>query len=268
MPSGPTDEQVVRYLLNELDDGERRAVQQSLFEDPAAFERVEDAENDLIDALVRGELTAEEARKVRAFVAASGQEHRLNFARALANSEGPPAGGLAAPTTTFESRVIVLLAAASRLFSGRTILAFVCGALAVAGGLLWMENQNLRNAAAHPEVQVAAPSGGIFSFAVPAGAVRGAESVRRVTVPANAAVVEIQLPLSQPNSYTDYAVTVKTVSGVFVWSQTGTLARDADRVRVLMPARALRPASYEVALSGGYASGRREIVNYYYFDVG
>jgi hypothetical protein len=78
-----TDE--TRYLLGDLSEGGKTGVEDEFFADDAKFEAVELAEDELIDAYVRSELSSEEERQFKAKLFHSRRlVERLNFARALA----------------------------------------------------------------------------------------------------------------------------------------------------------------------------------------
>lgn len=259
MAADPTDEQLVRYLLHELpDDAERRAIQESLFADPALLDRMQDAENDLIDALVRGELPAPEAAKVREFVTATGQQARVRFARAL---DDAAAGGSGQAAAVRDGRL------RSRWFSPIAALAFACVVLAVATAGLWMRNRSPRAPAVSESGRAATPGGGVYAFAVRAGAVRGGEGPLRVKLPSGTSVARIDLALEGGADYTNFSVALTTGAGGPVWGQSGALAKGADRVSLLVPANVLAPGAYEAALSGGSGNGPLKIVDYYYFRV-
>jgi anti-sigma factor RsiW len=51
------DERMTRYLLGDLPETKRAAIEQEFFADPAKFEEVWSAENDLVDSYVRGRLS-------------------------------------------------------------------------------------------------------------------------------------------------------------------------------------------------------------------
>ncbi|MBS1855142.1 MAG: hypothetical protein JST11_07240 [Acidobacteria bacterium] len=256
MAADPTDEQLVRYLLHELPDAERRTIQESLFADPALLDRMQDAENDLIDALVRGELAEPEAAKVREFVTATGQQARVRFARALADAA---AGGAGQAAAVRDGRL------RSRWFSPIAALAFACVVLAVATTGLWMRNRSPRAPAVSG--RVATPGGSVFAFAVRAGAVRGGEGPVRVRLPSGTSVARIDLALEGGADYTKFSVALATAAGGPVWGQSGALVKGADRVSLLVPANVLAPGAYEAALSGGSGNGPLKIVDYYYFRV-
>jgi hypothetical protein len=86
---------LARYVLGGLSDRERERLEEEYFEDDEAFEQIMIAEEDLIDAYVRGELSAEERAQFEAHVLTSPQmRERVQFARALAGavSDARPAG--------------------------------------------------------------------------------------------------------------------------------------------------------------------------------
>jgi hypothetical protein len=260
MPAEPTDAELVRFLLHELPEGERSAIQESLFTDPMLLERVRDVENDLIDALVRGELSEVDAAKVREFVTASGQQDRLRFAAALAHACGEASGYTAAAAA---DRPAVRV----HWFSPAATLAFACALLSVGTVALWMQNQRLRAPAVTDSRSAATSPGGVYAFAVQAGAVRGGEEPLHVKLPPGTSVAQIDLPLEAGADYTDLPVALRTAAGDAVWSQSGKLARGADRVSMLVPAHVLGAGAYEAPLSGGSGAGGLKIVDYYYFRV-
>src|SRR5690349_4876956 len=76
---------VNEYLLMELSDEERSAFEQEYFADTARFERILQAETDLIDRYVRGRLTADERRRFeQVYLRHPRRLERVRFAEALA----------------------------------------------------------------------------------------------------------------------------------------------------------------------------------------
>jgi hypothetical protein len=252
-------DQLVRYLLHELPDADRRAIQESLFDDPVLQDRMQDAENDLIDAFARGDLSTAQEAKIREFVLATGQQDRLPFAAALAHAEG------VSPRQAMS--VVAAQPAARRFVSPTAVLAFACAALVVCTVMLWMQNRRLRYTPAAPAAAMAAPEGSVYTFAVWPGAVRGRETALRVRVPSGTAVVDIELPIELTLDYTDFSASLRTLSGAEVWSQKGKIAAGSGRVSVLVPKRALSRGHYEITLSGGSGADQREVIDYYYFSV-
>ena len=74
----------MRYLLGDLSEDEKARMEEAFFADDAKFEELELAEDELIDAYVRNELSPEEQRQFEAKLAKSPRLlERVNFARAL-----------------------------------------------------------------------------------------------------------------------------------------------------------------------------------------
>jgi hypothetical protein len=83
-------EQTLRsYLLGDLNDGEREALEREYFADPRLFEELVEAENELVDAYARGLLRPEtRARFERHYLTHPALRERAQFARALAATLG------------------------------------------------------------------------------------------------------------------------------------------------------------------------------------
>lgn len=80
----PADTKRIRYLLDLCSQAERECIEAEYFKDDAAFQAMLTAEDDLIDAYARGELTSEERRKFETQFLTSGRTRdRVQFARAL-----------------------------------------------------------------------------------------------------------------------------------------------------------------------------------------
>ena len=74
----------VRYLLGQSSPAEREHIESEYFEDEDAFEEMLTAEDDLIDAYARGELTGEERWRFETrFVSSLSGRDRVHFARAF-----------------------------------------------------------------------------------------------------------------------------------------------------------------------------------------
>src|SRR5690349_64621 len=81
------DKRSAEYLLGGMPDHEREAFERDYFADPSAFERLAQAESDLLDAYVRHRLTPDQrARVERVYVADPRRRERVRFAQALADA--------------------------------------------------------------------------------------------------------------------------------------------------------------------------------------
>lgn len=75
----------IRYLLGLCSQAERERIESEYFEDEAAFQAMLTAEDDLIDAYARGELTNEERQRFENdFLISLRERDRVKFARAFA----------------------------------------------------------------------------------------------------------------------------------------------------------------------------------------
>lgn len=74
-----------RYLLGDLPEHEQVAIEEAAFQDEQKFQAIQDAESDLIDEYVRGELSARDRRLFEdRFLASAERRRKIEFARALA----------------------------------------------------------------------------------------------------------------------------------------------------------------------------------------
>lgn len=84
----PDDRQMRLYLLGRLSQAERDELQQQFFANDSSYERLLEAENDLIDAYVRGTLNAKDAGDVEEGLLASPEKlDSARFAQALWRAE-------------------------------------------------------------------------------------------------------------------------------------------------------------------------------------
>ena len=73
-----------RYLLGALSDDERDQLEQRYFSDTAEFDEIEIAEDDLVDAYIRGQLTADDSRRFEIVASSSPRlRERVEFAKLL-----------------------------------------------------------------------------------------------------------------------------------------------------------------------------------------
>jgi hypothetical protein len=97
MPPGD-HERLTRYLLGELPDAEAEALEDECFDDDETQAALEAAEDDLVDAFVRGTLPPERLRAFESRYAASPElRERVQFARALLRMSDERAGAAAPP---------------------------------------------------------------------------------------------------------------------------------------------------------------------------
>ncbi|MEP6912899.1 MAG: hypothetical protein ABI923_09105 [bacterium] len=135
----------MRYLLGDLAEDEKARMEEAFFADDAKFDELELAEDELIDAYVRNELSPEQQRQFEAKSAKSPRLlERVNFARALAEKadslSSPESEPSIEPARSFSSRA----APKTRWWGGffaqqpafRTAMAACCVLILVVGIVL------------------------------------------------------------------------------------------------------------------------------------
>lgn len=128
------------YLLGGLSERERERIEEAFFADDEAFEQMLIAEEELIDAYARGELSAEERGRFEAhFLASPRGRERVHFARSLADavSGARPAQEEAAPQARPSSRRPSLFAGL-RALNPALRFALVAVALVAVIGIPWL----------------------------------------------------------------------------------------------------------------------------------
>jgi len=148
-----TETRLAQYLLGDVSSSERELLEAEYFSDDEAFQKMLSAEDDLIDAYARGELSPEERRKFeKRFLSSADGRERLGFARTLAGAVGE------APTVVASQPVVPtqpVLTVNSQpgfwatLWNRSPALSFASAMLAIAliGGnaALLVERRNTRN---------------------------------------------------------------------------------------------------------------------------
>jgi hypothetical protein len=115
------------------------------------------------------------------------------------------------------------------------------------------------------------PSG--LNFPAQLAAPEASFSGNRLTIPAGAKVVRLQVALAAQTAgaYQNYRASVETVEGGAVWKRAPVAApprgTSASIVTVSLPARVLRTGGYFLRLRGVNAAGAREEIGEYYFSV-
>lgn len=241
MPIRGPDEPIHSYLLGEMPEEERAVFEQRIFADDELFASVLAAENNLIDALVRGELAPAEAERLRGMLYGSGQQERIRVAAALA-ARGRRARRPHVPWQWFAVAACLLLAL-------------------VSASLLWT-NQRLRNELARGRP----PSTGaaIFSVSLFPGLARGRQTEGTIQLPARAGIIELRLALRPSQGYERYRLDLAPEAGRPFLSQL--LPPANSEARIALPRQLLPPGAYEIVLSG--LRGRTsEALDSYHFAI-
>src|SRR5262249_44452143 len=129
-----TDDLLIRFLLGELEDEERTRVAERSFLDDDLFDRLLEAENDLVDRYVKGELTARERERFEKVVLQrEPMRERVAFARTLESAlSGPSRVSSAASAIQTDARV------GGNRKRFRYGLAVAAALVVIVGGAVWI----------------------------------------------------------------------------------------------------------------------------------
>jgi uncharacterized coiled-coil protein SlyX len=142
--TAPSEEQIKRYLLGDASADEQRLIEDEYFSEDAFFDEMLAIEDELIDAYVRGELSAREREQFeRRFLVSERQRERIEFARRLQTSaplaaaSAARAGQDARPLRRSILALVEALGPAARF-------ALAAVALVIALGGVWLAREALR----------------------------------------------------------------------------------------------------------------------------
>jgi hypothetical protein len=247
-PAAGASADIERYLLGRMSSRDMVAIERRLFEDDQFALAVEDAEDDLIDRYLRDALSAEDRRAFEEHFAASPlRQERIAFRRVLPQAVA--------------GRATADAVAAARPTPWRALPRWA-GLAAVLVLGLWILQRRPGPLPPSPDVSPPITIGGSSpppsepaaidapDLVLRPGLLRSGGALPRVTF-RPAAVVRIDAELEETARARVYAAAVRTVEGRVVWEGTGQ-PLDRNRIRVVVPASALRPGDYllRIGVSG------------------
>jgi hypothetical protein len=242
------------YLLGRLPDDEQTRIEALLFEDDDVFEAIKDAEDDLIDRYLAGELVpADREAFERTFATSASRQQRIALARLL--SQGVASGGPVpepAPPAGIEPRHRRLARASATRRAGIAAAAALAAALVV--GFAW------RTWFATPGDQrpssgetMRSSGGSVATLPLDRIALRRSDgSIPRLRVPEGTTVIHLEPELEAPIRGARYEVTLRRVEGHVAWQGTVPADDGQRRLTVVVPARLVGPGDYvlRVAVPG------------------
>jgi hypothetical protein len=265
------DGRLTAYLLGRLSPEEEETVETEYLGEVDAYERLQAAEDDLIDAYVAGRLPADDVRRFEERFRAPARRERVAFARALRQlveqkAERPPSrrASLLLPLAA-----AVPLALAGWLFVTmrelRTELTRQREQQAVRERDSALDRARI--ASLEQELASPRPAAGVVTWRLDPGFERDGPPSARLTVPADAAEVRLQLSLSPGAGNGPFVARVESAEGHLVAELHGLRSRedDASKVDVVVPAASLPPGTYVVILRDGRPP---EVVDTYRLRVG
>lgn len=252
------DHEMRLYLLGKLPPERREELQAQFFEDDASYDRLLEAENDLIDDYARGKLTADDARAVEEGLAVGQQQQdSIRFARALWRAEQRRAGDVHTKAHGHVQQWAI--AAAIAVVSITSAAWFAVQNASLRHDLVTAT----RNAQTVAEVRnTPLPNAPPFAAVTLDPTLRGT-GARVVTVPASAGLVKIEL--AGIGGFNDYSPELQR-GGSVVWTESGVTASTEGVLTVWIPSELLSEGSYEFIVYGS-ANGARRLAGAYPFQV-
>jgi hypothetical protein len=235
---------VIAYLLHQMPEPERLQFAEQWMADPALYDEVRMAEDELLDAYVRQEVSVAQRSSIERYLLASeSQRRKLAFAQAL---------GAKWPAEQRRRPAWSLLAAAAAAVLASSIA-------------IWLATENAALRRQTTASVVPPQPSMVASFFLPAAIVRGSATEDRViTLTDDNDVLRLELELEPADATGTYSALVSQ-SGSAIWR--GEPIRPVKRgesvvATVWIPARTLSAGRYEVALRAGAAD-----IGYYEFRV-
>jgi hypothetical protein len=296
------EELAKRFLLGNVSESERAAIEDGFLAPDDSYQQLLIAEDDLIDAYVRGELHASERELFERWLLASQNlRERVEFAQTLFNS----VSGKAVPARVPDRPVSWWRSLARAFVSRRPALAFAFAAalLVIVLGGLWLlterrrtrpsseqakaiqptpvtpresstpnapaEAQQARNEERTPARETPTrPAPVIATFTLVPGLVRGENGAGALALPAGATEVRLRLTL-EGERYQKYRATLSTPEGRTVWSieVTNGPSMKSTHLTASIPADLLKNGDYVLDLSGAKPAGGWESVADYSFRI-
>lgn len=249
-----TNNDLRRYLLGDADEDHGAEVEREYFADEEAFDRLVEAEHDLVDAYVEGSLSAaDRTRFEQHFLSTTARREQLDFARALRQRIGGASRRVTVRPTAFYRLAAAVL--------------FALVGLGAAWLFLSTRQTEVRPQVASRPVHArpatppaAAVAETVMTILLSPVGTRESDSARSVVIPAGTDSVQLQLPLDA-NRYRTYATELQDVEGRVLWSGE-PLEASRGMVSPKLPAKIVAPGDYVVVLFGVRDGRRTEVANY------
>lgn len=277
-----------RYLLGQVSPEERDQVEDRYLADDDLFEELVAAENDLIDAYIKGKLSVADQKLFESyFLNNAERQERVDFAKALANYDAELKPISNSGPENLRLKDSARMAPASMRFAIAAML------LAVFGGMLWLafddfrlrrefaesqHQQELLNeqvarltagSQQHELAQLDSPGSARLSLVL-APVSRGGGQQNTVVVFPGLSTVAFRLNRDREN-YLTYGVVLETVEGARIAQKKDLIGRLAQNDKKVITAefesKSLARGDYVLKLTGTTANGKTEVLDAYSFRV-
>lgn len=273
-----------RYLLGELSEQERAALEEKYFRDPQVFNEVLRVESELVDAYARGQLSVETRERFEQFyLKHPARRDRVEFATALTTRiderDAPVVRAeQSASRLSWKERLLGLFGAQGPRL--RFAMALVLVAIALAGVWIFINNrrrqpqsqaaqtqsaqqtekQEERAAQVPPDRPQPSPNSNTHSaprtvsLALTVSGVRSADGGATPTLVIPPDTTEAQLVLElKDDSYPHYRVSLRQIGGPEIFTQTNVRPRGTKagaRFVFKVPTKQLTKGDYVLTLGG------------------
>jgi hypothetical protein len=286
-----SDEVIVRYLLGLAREDECEEVETAYLSDEGEWERIEAAEDELIEDYLDGRLELEERHGFEEhFLNSRQRREKLHFARTLRE----------VVTRTSAEKQVVFAKSRARWFTGAfgftgrqwVSTAALAGAL-LSCVLLLLQNQRLSKEALlargerkdlveqvqtlrqqldSSNTQLAArlsqpvPPVPVITAALSPGLTRSAGAYARISIPQQAYLAHFKLELLDED-YSSFRAVVQQADGHDILSQSHLRPNSRRELMLVVPAELLGPGDYQILLSGENKDGNYESMASYSFRI-
>jgi hypothetical protein len=287
----PEEQKIIKqYLLGRLGEAKREWLEEKVLTDPEYKENVSMVEDELIEDFVADELNSNEREQfIEHFLSTSHQLQRVELAKAIHTyfADGDAAiPSLPVNKTTrlpFQKRWVASLRGGEpNSYTARaTAVVLVLMMVGVAVFLVSRYLQEQPAVDPHTALQQKltrlndprylddelAKNSPTFRVNLTSGFVRSEEGMPKISVPAEANVVQLELPLAQIKSY---RATLRTIEGKEIFTLPSVTAREVAGNRAFIinvPSELLPHGDYELNLSGLTEDLPSSDAGPYYFRV-
>jgi len=285
-----SDEVIARYLLGLASEDECEEVEMAYLSDEGEYERIEVAEDELIENYLDGKLAVEEIQGFQDhFLNSRQRQEKLQFGRALREVVTRTSEKQAVFT---EPRARWFTAALGSTWRQWGPTAALAGAL-LSCVLLLLQNQRLskdallsrgekknlteqvqtlRKQLETSNIQLASRLSQpafpvpVIAAALSPGLTRSAGAYARITIPRQAYLAHIKLELLD-EGYSSFRAVVQLADGHDILAQSHLRPNSRHEVTLVVPAELLGPGDYEILLSGENKDGNYESVAKYSFRI-
>lgn len=276
------------YLLGRLDPEADELDNRLMLGDPSVENVLGAAEDELIDAYLRGELSAEDTERFQEhFLRSATRREKVAFAESLHRYVDDAAEATPEIRPGQESRFREALSDAKHRFSGLwewspapawsyalaglLLIALIGGVWALAGKLrLEGRLDELTAEIARLEEEAAATlSSQIATVWLSPGLLRDLGTVERLILPAGPGLARVQLDIGV-DDYGSYRAALHDADGDELWTQsklTAAVVGDKVAITVTLPSELLPSGDYSIRVNGVSSTGELEPVGRYYFRV-